>query len=214
MIRKTDLIFWTGYWQTITYYAPVWTWIGIIWIPQTQIVWVPVPILYGYDFACFLHLTPDEKNLWILDTVDRLDNNLGYDIAAGLVSMSISAFTSGVCSVFFPEAVISKASAAVTLLIAFVAGFLGSGNKIPEDLKTKIIAVEQINDAVDPNFGFRFYGYVHAPLTPPIDCLDKQATHAWYYVTANNGIVCATPPFDKPLPVTIEYAATWVEFYH
>ncbi|MBS7269444.1 MAG: hypothetical protein KIH10_11490 [Candidatus Freyarchaeota archaeon] len=117
--------------------------------------------------------------------------------------------------VLFPEGVASKISAAVSALISFISALIGSPiDKIPKDLKTKILEVEQINDATDPNFGFRFYEYVHAPITPPIDCLDKQATHAWYYVTATNGIVCATPPFDKPLPVSIQYATTWVEFYH
>ncbi|MHA1579539.1 MAG: hypothetical protein ACTSUQ_07920 [Candidatus Freyarchaeota archaeon] len=214
MIRKTDLIFWTGYWQTITYYAPVWTWFGIIWIPQTQIVWVPVPILYGYDFVCYTHFTPDEAALWLEDTVYRLDSNLGYSVAAQLVAWSLSAIAGAIASAIVPEPIASKAAGAVTLLVGVVLSLFNPIANIPKDLKTKIIEVVAINMAEDPNFGFRFYEYVHAPLTPPIDCLDKQATHAWYYVTATNGIVCATPPFDKPIPVGETYAENWVAFYH
>ena len=215
MIRKTDLIHWSGYWQLVTYYVPVWTIFGLIWVPVTELWWIPVPILYGYDFACFLHLTTNEKTLWISDTVYRLDENVGYQVASMLVAAAISGFVAAAILVLYPEPVATKISAAVSALISFIAALIASPiDKIPKDLKTKILEVEQINDAIDPNFGFRFYEYVHAPVTPPIDCLDKQATHAWYYVTANNGIVCATPPFDKPLPVSIQYATTWVEFYH
>ena len=214
MIRKTDLIFWTGYWQTITYYAPVWTWFGIIWIPQTQIVWVPVPILYGYDFASFVHFTPDEAALWLEDTVYRLDSNLGYSVAAQHVTYSLSAIAGAIALAILPEPIASKAAAAVSLLVDVVLSLFNPIANIPKDLKTKIIDVVAINMAEDPNFGFRFYEYVHAPLTPPINCFDKQATHALYYVTATNGIVCATPPFDKPIPVGETYAENWVAFYH
>ncbi|MHA1362534.1 MAG: hypothetical protein ACTSP1_08360 [Candidatus Freyarchaeota archaeon] len=129
------------------------------------------------------------------------------------MSAAISGITAAVLLNLIPG-IGQIGSSVAGLVIAVVVAVANPIANIPQDLYGKIIAVENINDAVDPEWGWRFYEYVHAPLTPPIDCLDKQTTHAWYYVTANNGIVCATPPFDKPIPVGETYAENFVAFYH
>lgn len=165
MIRKTDLIFWTGYWQTVTYYVPVWTIFGIIWIPKTELWWIPVPILYGYDFACFVHFPLPEKVLWMSDIVYELSQNPGYSVAGTFVSGAISGITAAVLLNLFPG-VGQVASAIAGLVIALVVATANPIANIPQDLYQKIITVENINDVVDPEWGWRFYEYVHAPLTP------------------------------------------------
>ncbi|MFB0562073.1 MAG: hypothetical protein ACETWM_12790 [Candidatus Lokiarchaeia archaeon] len=186
-ISRTPLICWIWSWQ--------WWWFAL------------VPILYGYDVFAYSHFTYLEENIWFAWAIN-VPGNPTYSFIAGLISLFAS-IAYALLPIPIPEPFhkIAGAIAAFISAILMVVSFVPQ--KVAIDLFNKILVAKQQNVSVDPEWGFRFYEYVHYPVSPPTGAIwyyppvpDVQPTIAWYYVTATGGIIGATPPFyDLPLPI-------------
>ncbi|MHA1364228.1 MAG: hypothetical protein ACTSP1_17135 [Candidatus Freyarchaeota archaeon] len=181
-ISRTPLICWIWSWQ----------WWGF----------ALVPIWYGYDVFAYTHFTYLEENIWSEYVITGPGT-------VSLIATAVSAIASlawGFLDIPVPEPFHKIASVIIIIITAAVGAEIG---RVHNDIVNKILLAKQQNVSVDPVWGFRFYEYVHYPVSPPTGAPwyyppvpDVQPTIAWYYVTATGGIIGVTPPYyDLPLPI-------------
>jgi hypothetical protein len=186
-ISKTPLICWIWVWQ--------WWWFTL------------VPILYGYDVFAYTHFTYLEENIWFAWAI-KVPGDPTYTGLAGFISGAATIAIIFLAD-FIPEPVHKIAGAILGIAAIILAAATFEPGKVAMDLFNKILLAQQQNRSVDPVWGFRFYEYVHYPVSPPTGAIwyyppvpDVIPTIAWYYVTATGGVIGATPPwYDSPLPI-------------
>ncbi|MGQ9723165.1 MAG: hypothetical protein ACUVXA_17820 [Candidatus Jordarchaeum sp.] len=177
----------------------IWSWQWWCWR------FVLVPILYGYDVFAYAHFTYLEENMWFAEVVN-VPGNPTISGIAGMISFGVTIVT---LLFSIPEGYSKIVGAIAGIITAILAAVTFEPGKVAMDLFNKILLAQQQNRSIDPVWGFRFYEYVHYPVSPPTGAIwyyppvpDVIPTIAWHYVTATGGIIGATPPYyDSPLPI-------------
>ncbi|MEX2725543.1 MAG: hypothetical protein Q6367_016755, partial [Candidatus Freyarchaeota archaeon] len=146
-ISRTPLICWIWSWQ--------WWWFAL------------VPILYGYDVFAYTHFTYLEENIWTADVL------AGPSTISTIVIMLsvVASIVWTLIDVPVPEP-FHKIAGIILAIITAAVGI--EVNRVHSDLINKILLAKQQNASVDPVWGFRFYEYIHYPVSPPTGAI-------WYY---------------------------------